>query len=195
MRGFLQRNLKKYSPDVKASCYLMLVCPILEYACVAWSPYHQCNIHAIEMVQRHAARYALNNCNRYASVSEMIGELGWPTLESRHNILRTVMMYKIMNKLVDVPTDAILFPSTLQLRGHTKMIQQLSCRVNAYANSFFPHAIKLWNDLPQYLINSPDLHTFREGMYNLIFSYLSLSHTLTDVQQYSHLSLYINGNK
>ena len=141
MRGFLQRNLKKCSPDVKASCCLMLVCPILEYACVAWSPYHQCNIHAIEMVQRHAARYALNNCNKYASVSEMIGELGWPpTLESRHNILRTVMMYKIMNKLVDVPTDAILFPSTLQLRGHTKIIQQLSCRVNAYGHmpiSFF----------------------------------------------------------
>ena len=62
------------------------------------------------------------------------------------------MMYKIMNKLVDVPTDAILLPSTLQLRGHTKKIQQLSSRVNAYANSFFPHVIKLWNDLPQYLI-------------------------------------------
>ena len=55
VRGFLQRNLKKCSPDVKASCYLMLVHPILEYACVAWSPYHLCNIHAIEMVQRHAA--------------------------------------------------------------------------------------------------------------------------------------------
>ena len=70
------------------------------------------------MVQRHAARYALKY--RYASISEMISELGLATLESRRNILRTVMMYKIMNKLVDVPTDAILFPSTLQLRGHTK---------------------------------------------------------------------------
>ena len=80
VRGFLQHNLKKCSPDVKASCYLMLVHPILEYACVAWSPYHLCNIHAIEiMVQRHAARYALNNYDRYASVSEMISELGWPT--------------------------------------------------------------------------------------------------------------------
>ena len=48
VRGFLQHNLKKCPPDVKASCYLMLVHPILEYACVAWSPYHQCNIQAIE---------------------------------------------------------------------------------------------------------------------------------------------------
>ena len=39
VRGFLQHNLKCL-PDVKASCYLMLVCPALKYACVAWSPYH-----------------------------------------------------------------------------------------------------------------------------------------------------------
>ena len=105
------------------------------------------------MVQRHAVRYALNTYDRYTSASEMINVLGWPTLEGRCNILRTVMMYKIMNNL---PTDAILLPSTLQLRGHTKKIQQPSCRVNAYANSFFR---MLWNDIPQYLINSPDLAT------------------------------------
>ena len=109
-------------------------------------------------MQRRTARYALNNYDRYANVSEMISELGWPTLESRCNFLRTVIVFKVMNKLVDISTDAILLPSTLQLiGGHTKKIQQPSCRVNAYANSFFPHAIKLWNDLPQYLINSSDL--------------------------------------
>jgi len=32
--------------------------------------------------------------------------------------MRTEMMYKIMNNLVDVPTDTILLPSYLQLRGH-----------------------------------------------------------------------------
>jgi len=41
--GFLQCNLKKCSPDVKA---LMLVRSILEYACA----HHQCNVCAIEMV-------------------------------------------------------------------------------------------------------------------------------------------------
>ena len=31
-------------------------------------------------------------------------------------------------QVIDAPTDAILFPSTLQLRQHTRKIQQLSCR-------------------------------------------------------------------
>ena len=72
-----------------------------------------------------------------ASISEMISILGWPTLESRCNTLRTLMMYKIINNLVDVPTDTILLPSTLQLKGHTEKLQQLPCTVNAYPYSFF----------------------------------------------------------
>ena len=71
------------------------------HAYVAWSLYHQCNIatvHAIEMVQRHAARYALTTT--IGTQVLQMHALGWPTLESRHNILRTVMMYKIMNNLV-----------------------------------------------------------------------------------------------
>jgi len=51
--------------------------------------------------------------------------------------MRTEMMYKIMNNLVDVPTDTILLPSYLQLRGHSKKIQQLPCQVDAYVYSFF----------------------------------------------------------
>ena len=47
------------------------------------------------------------------------------------------MKYKIMNNLVDVPTDTIPLPSTLQLRGHTEKLQQLPCRVNAYTYSLF----------------------------------------------------------
>ena len=83
-------------------------------------------IHQVETVQRRAARYVMNNFNSYASVSEMITTLGWPTLEQRRNISRTIMWYKIINNPVEVPTDDILFPSELQLRGHTKKILQYS---------------------------------------------------------------------
>jgi len=43
-------------------------------------------------------------------------------------------------------------------------IQQLPCQVDAYVYSFFPQGIELWNALPQHLIDSPDLSTFREGL-------------------------------
>ena len=40
--NFLRRNLSKCSASIKTSAYLTLVCPIMEYAAVAWDP-HQCN--------------------------------------------------------------------------------------------------------------------------------------------------------
>ena len=166
VRGFLQRNLTKCPLPIKSSCYLSLVRPILEYACAIWSPYHQYNIHLVETVQRRAARYVMNNFSSHASVSEMTTTLGWPTLEQRRKIFRTVMLYKI-NNLVEVPTDGILVPSELQLRGHTRKFLQLQCSVNAFSYSFFPQAIKLWNHLPQELTELESLQLFRESLTNL----------------------------
>ena len=105
---------------IKSSCYLPLVRPTLEYASAIWFPYHQCNINQVETVQRCAARYVMNNFSSYASVSEMITTLSWPTLEQRRKTYRIIMMYKITNNLEEVPTDGILIPSELQLKGHTK---------------------------------------------------------------------------
>ena len=56
------------------------------------------------MVQRHAAQYVLSKFDWYASVSlDMISLLGWSTLESIRNTLRTLVMHKIINNLVDAP--------------------------------------------------------------------------------------------
>ena len=54
--AFLKRNLSGCSSKVKKNCYLSMVRPILEYASIVWSPYTQCDIHKIEMVQRRAVR-------------------------------------------------------------------------------------------------------------------------------------------
>ena len=39
----------------------------------------------LEMVQRRAARFVLNNYDRMASVTEMFNALQWNTLEKRKN--------------------------------------------------------------------------------------------------------------
>ena len=137
------------------------------------------NCYIPTVLQYYTIRYVLSKFDRYTSVSDMISLLGWPTLESRCNTLRTLMMHKIMNNLVDVSTNTILLPSTLQLWGHTEKLQQLACRVNVYTYSFFPQAIKLWNSLPQHLISSPDFHTFKERLYNLNSLLLLTYHTYT----------------
>ena len=91
--AFLRRNLRISSTSLKTSAYNTLVCPTLEYACVAWDPYTQHNIDKLEMVQRRAARFALNRYNNTSSVSGMLIQLGWYTLQIRRQALRLCMMF------------------------------------------------------------------------------------------------------
>ena len=56
----------------------------------------------IEMVQRRAARYTLNRYRKTESVTNMLDELGWDTLETRRKKSRLVMFYKIQKLQIAV---------------------------------------------------------------------------------------------
>jgi len=73
--SFLARNFKHCSIDVKLKCYSSSVRPILEYASIIWSPYQSTLINKIEAVQHCAARFILNNYEKYNSVTTMLSQL------------------------------------------------------------------------------------------------------------------------
>ena len=81
--GFLKRNLQVSNTDIKSRAYQTLVRPKLEYSCSIWDPHTTEYKHKLEMVQRHAARYAMNNYHNTSSVTDMINTLQWPTLADR----------------------------------------------------------------------------------------------------------------
>ena len=85
--GFLRRNLKQCSPHIKVLCYKSLVRPVLDYANVIWFLYHQQNIYKLEIIQKRAVRLVSNNCERLASVTEMLKDIGWPTINQRRDNL------------------------------------------------------------------------------------------------------------
>ena len=78
---------------------------VLEYAQLVWSPSTEHNISKLEMVQRRAARFVMNNFSRYSSVSRMLNQLGWPMLKQPRNEAKVIMMYKILNNLAFVDHD------------------------------------------------------------------------------------------
>ena len=81
--GFMKRSIRTKSPAIREMAYKTLVRPLVEYSSSVWSPYTQSNIHEIEMVQRRAARWTLDNYSRQASVTEMLNHLGWRSLEQK----------------------------------------------------------------------------------------------------------------
>ena len=159
--NFLRRNLSKCSPSVKASAYLTLVRPIMEYAAVAWDPYQLNNICALEKIQRRAARWVMNDYNRYSSVSDMLHNLNWQSLQLRRRISRLWMFYKAVHHLTALSIPQCFLPTNFPTRNHHQYHYIIpSARTSSYQNSFYPRTIKEWNQLSISVIEANNFQLF-----------------------------------
>ena len=147
--AFLNRNLKGCPKKLRDTAYISLIRPALEYSCSVWHPHKKSNKDKIEKVQRRAARFVSNNFRRKASVSEMLHELGWQSLDDRRQDQRLVLFFKIINGLASVETEDILTPADSRTRkNHSFKFKQLQANCDSYRYSFFPATISSWNNLP-----------------------------------------------
>ena len=170
MLGFLRRNMQVKTQDTKASAYFALVRPNLEYCSNVWSPYTDQAKDKIEMAQRRAARYATNRYRNKSSVTDMLEDLSWETLETRRAKSQVTMMYKITHGLVDIPAADFVTPASTRTRAHHSMkLRQISTSSDSFENSFFPCTIPLWNSLPAAVAEAPDLVSFKQALSNFTF--------------------------
>ena len=84
------------SINIKTTAYKTLVRPLLEYSSSVWDPHTQTLINKIEMVQRRAARFCLNDyTSREAGcVSEMLNQLQIHQLKTRRTNRRFTILHK-----------------------------------------------------------------------------------------------------
>ena len=84
--GFLKRNLKVSSSSLREKGYMGFVRPQLEYGSTTWHPRLgvENNVaYKVEMVQRRAAKWTLKRYHNTFSVTDMLEDLGWRTLEQK----------------------------------------------------------------------------------------------------------------
>ena len=158
--GFLHRNLSKCPRNIKTTCYNNFVRPIVEYASCVWDPHTKRNSAKIETVERNAARFVMNNYSRESSVTTMLEELKWESLDHRRGSNKVSMMYRINNHLIDIADDQLISLNT-PARGHNKRFIIPKTRTTLLTGAFFPETIRLWNCLPQNVVNSPSLDVFK----------------------------------
>ena len=122
------------------------------------------------MVQRRAARYATNRYRNTSSVTDMLEDLNWDTLETRRSKSQVTMMFKIINGLVDIPAADFVTPASTRTRSHHgKKLRQYATSTDTLKYSFFPCTIPLWNSLPATLAEAPDLVSFKRGLSTFSF--------------------------
>jgi hypothetical protein len=166
MLGVVRRNLYACPEKLKETAYTSLVRPHVEYASVAWDPHQKGNIKKLEKIQRGAARFIKGNYERTeGTVTSLIEQLGWQSLEERRRQARLGFMYKMTNNLVDIPSDRYLTPATRHSRhSNNKSYITHSTRLNIHKYSYFPRTIIQWNALDDTVVNSPTINIFKQQL-------------------------------
>ena len=144
--GFLKRNLRVKNPELRQKAYVSVVLPQLEYCYSVWDPrrgVENNGSYRVEMIQRRAARWtSLASFHPLASVTEMLNELGWRSLEERRIDARLVLMYKIVQGLVPVSCSNLLRPALRRVRNtHEHSFLPIVWNTSSHYLSFFPRTI------------------------------------------------------
>ena len=168
--GFVRRNLYQCPQSIRERAYKTLVRPLCEYACCVWDPYRGDDIRVLEQVQRSAARFVLNkphkkNASTHESVSDMISQLGWPSLQKRREDATLIMLYKMRNNMVEIPTTyhPVGAPPRSR-RGNSLNLVIPIGKVDSYKYSFIPRAARLWNNLPEATVQAESLEVFKASL-------------------------------
>ena len=157
--NMLKRNLYFAPKSVKSKAYIACVLPILEYGSTCWSPTSVKQNNALEMVHHQAAKFASNiypKKGRFESfsISKILKDLKWDSLEERRNQSRLVMAFKIINKHVIL--DAEMMPKFKNLQptrkcneanvGYQNQLAEPESKIDVTKSTFFYATPKLWNN-------------------------------------------------
>ena len=160
--GFLRQNVFSCLQDVKEAAYKSLVRPILKYGSTVWD--RHCNGLNVELedVQKRAARYVTNNYSyEKGSVTGILEELKWETLQKRRNDNRLILLYKGLKGKARIPTDDLI-PKNRCCRNQQSIVFQIpSASKDAYKKKVL--SPKLSGTGMSSLILSSPLSTVQKG--------------------------------
>ena len=147
---------------IKESPYQTLVRPHLEYASSAWDPYTDKNIKMIERIQKKAARFVTGNYTyTKGTMTAIMEDLKWMSLEKRRKIYRLTLLHKAIHK-----QNNLIIPEYVKRKTHNTrrgVYTELPVSSDQYKYSFFPRTIKDFNELPPDIM-SPSPSTFRKNI-------------------------------
>ena len=134
--------------------------PTLEYAAVAWNPYHQKDKKKIERIQRAATRWVPEF--RDLSYEERLQALNLPTLDARRERGALITLYKCKTGIIDIDKEDFIQPGNDRTRGHSKKILRKEGKKDFKKFGFPNIFIESWNKLPEHIASAKNIHQFKK---------------------------------
>ena len=164
------KKLSNYPPrHFLVTLYKTFIRPHLDYADIIYDKPNNMNIcNKIESLQYNAA-LAITGAIRGSSKEKLCQELGFECLSSRRWLRKLGLFYKIVvNKSPNYLYNYVLtIKQSYQNRSGDKSLH-MYFRTEYFGNSFFPYAIKEWNNLSPEIRKSVSYEVFKNSLLKLI---------------------------
>jgi hypothetical protein len=159
--NFIMRILKNGNSSTKSLAYMTLVRTILEYGAAYWDPYREGQIHALDRVQKKAAKFAYHR-----------NESNWETLSQCRKISRICALFKAYSgeRAWKAIGERLQQPNYLSRVDHVRKIRNRRQRTDIGKYSFVNRTIRLWNRLPAEILGTLSCkpNTFRKRVRKVI---------------------------
>ena len=169
---FIRRVFSRSSPELKEKVYLALVRSKLEYASSLWDPHQSYLIDSLEMVQRRAARFVINDYGIQSSVTDMLSKLNWDSLETRRKFARLKNFYLVYNGIggwIDL-MEYVDPPARTGRAGHACSVRTQIPRTDLGKFSYITRSVNEWNSLPaDVFMPQPSFGAFKSRLRNHLF--------------------------
>ena len=151
--------------------YTTYVRPLLESNSQVFNPYLKKDITVLERVQKYFTRTVCKRAGiSFNDYSHRLKLLNLQSLEHRRVILDLTLLYKIFYRLIDLDFNSYFKHkyhaySTRNSEYNSRQIISILSTDNAVLQScFFHRVVKFWNFLPDNVVLSPSLCSFRSRL-------------------------------
>ena len=157
------------------TAYIAYARPHLEFASTVWNPDIEARGYIglkrqLEKVQRYFTRRLFGRCKiPYLSYDERIIFLDIDSLEIRRIRFDLIMIFKLINGLIDIEPSSIIQIKTNNItRGHSKRLLIDKARIDLRRNLLKNRVASVWNNLDDNIVNAKTLSIFKSKIKNII---------------------------
>ena len=163
MTGIINRNFRLMGEEVFLTLYKSPIRPHLEFASVIWCPITIRDQKRIEGVQRRATKLVASITE--LSYQQRLRKLGLPSLQYRRLRADMLQVFKILH-VIDRINPSIFFDlmDEARTRGHKYKISKQRGNTSFRLNSFSNRVVETWNALPEYVVDSSNVNTFKSRL-------------------------------
>lgn len=155
--GLIKRSFYFMDKSLFLKLYKTLVRPHFDYGNSIWYPISKKNIQSIENVQRRATRIVPELKN--LTYEERLCEL-----EYRRKRGDLIHMFKIIHGIDDISCEKFVSFNENTTRGHSFKLNKPRCLKSLRLNAFPARCIENWNSLPDELVRTEKLDTFKNRL-------------------------------